>query len=111
MRIGDIAVGDGGPLVLISGLNVIESFEGALECALGVQGVGERHGLPVVFKESGVLPVEYHGSAHVHALCFADEFHCYTLKSVGSVFVNQCLQFLFMDLLYHSSNFWVTIIL
>jgi 2-dehydro-3-deoxyphosphooctonate aldolase (KDO 8-P synthase) len=52
MRIDDITVGGGGPLVLISGLNVIESFEGTLECALGVQGVAERHGLPVVFKAS-----------------------------------------------------------
>ena len=52
MRIGDIDVGDGGPLALISGLNVIESFEGTLQCALGVQGVAERHGLPVVFKAS-----------------------------------------------------------
>ncbi len=29
--------------------------------------------VPVAFTESGgVLPAEYHGSAHVHALCFAD---------------------------------------
>ena len=29
--------------------------------------------VPVAFTESGgVAPVEYHGSAHVHALCFAD---------------------------------------
>jgi len=52
MRIGDIRVGDGAPLVLISGLNVIESLEGALECAVAVQGVADRHGLPVVFKAS-----------------------------------------------------------
>ncbi len=52
MRIGDIRIGDGEPLVLISGLNVIETREATLDCALAVQGVGERHGLPVVFKAS-----------------------------------------------------------
>ncbi len=52
MRIGDIAVGNGAPLVLISGLNVIESLEGTLECAVAAQGVAEKHGLPVVFKAS-----------------------------------------------------------
>jgi 2-dehydro-3-deoxyphosphooctonate aldolase (KDO 8-P synthase) len=52
MRIGEIALGDGAPLVLISGLNVIESLDGALECAAAVQGLAERHRLAVVFKAS-----------------------------------------------------------
>ena len=52
MRIGDIVVGDGAPLVLISGLNVIESLERTMECALATQDVAERYGLPVVFKAS-----------------------------------------------------------
>ncbi len=52
MRIRDVRVGDGQPLALISGLNVIESREATLEAALAVQGVGERHGFPVVFKAS-----------------------------------------------------------
>jgi 2-dehydro-3-deoxyphosphooctonate aldolase (KDO 8-P synthase) len=52
MRIGDIRVGGGAPLVLISGLNVLESREATLDCALGVQGAAERHGMPVVFKAS-----------------------------------------------------------
>ena len=52
MRIGDVSVGDGAPLVLVSGLNVIESLEGALECAEAVQAVAELHRLPVVFKAS-----------------------------------------------------------
>jgi len=52
MHIADVRVGDGAPLVLISGLNVLETFEGALECAEAVQAVAERHGLPVVFKAS-----------------------------------------------------------
>jgi 2-dehydro-3-deoxyphosphooctonate aldolase (KDO 8-P synthase) len=52
MHIGDVRVGDGAPLVLISGLNVIESLEGALETAEAVQAVADLHGLAVVFKAS-----------------------------------------------------------
>jgi len=52
MQIGDVCVGDGAPLVLISGLNVIETLEGALECAEAVQAVAELHGLSVIFKAS-----------------------------------------------------------
>jgi 2-dehydro-3-deoxyphosphooctonate aldolase (KDO 8-P synthase) len=52
MRIGEIALGNGAPLVLISGLNVIESSDAALECAVAVQGLAERHGLGAVFKAS-----------------------------------------------------------
>jgi 2-dehydro-3-deoxyphosphooctonate aldolase (KDO 8-P synthase) len=52
MHIGDVRVGDGAPLVLISGLNVIESLDGALETAEAVQAVAELHRIPVVFKAS-----------------------------------------------------------
>jgi len=52
MLIRDVRVGDGSPLALISGLNVIESHEATIEAALAVQGVAERHGVPVVFKAS-----------------------------------------------------------
>ena len=52
MRIGGVHVGGGEPLALISGLNVIETQEGALDCAHAVQALGERHGFPVVFKAS-----------------------------------------------------------
>src|SRR5262249_40073985 len=51
-RIRDFTVGDGAPLLLISGLNVLESLDGALACAEGVAAVAERHGLPAVFKAS-----------------------------------------------------------
>jgi 2-dehydro-3-deoxyphosphooctonate aldolase (KDO 8-P synthase) len=52
MRVGDISIGRGEPLVLISGLNVIETLDATLECAESVQGVADRHELPVVFKAS-----------------------------------------------------------
>ena len=52
MQIGDIRIGGGAPLALISGLNVLETLDAALHCAAGVQGVGDRHGLAVVFKAS-----------------------------------------------------------
>ena len=52
MQIRDIPVGDGEPLVLISGLNVLENLDATLACAEGVAGLSERHGLPAVFKAS-----------------------------------------------------------
>jgi 2-dehydro-3-deoxyphosphooctonate aldolase (KDO 8-P synthase) len=52
MHIGDVQVGDGEPLALISGLNVLESRSATLDCALAVMGVADRHGLPLVFKAS-----------------------------------------------------------
>jgi len=52
MQIRDIPVGDGAPLVLISGLNVLETLEGAESCAHAVAAIAERHGLPAVFKAS-----------------------------------------------------------
>jgi 2-dehydro-3-deoxyphosphooctonate aldolase (KDO 8-P synthase) len=52
MQIRDITVGRGSPLLLISGLNVLESLDIALACADGVAALAERHGLPAVFKAS-----------------------------------------------------------
>ena len=52
LRIGAVPVGAGCPLVLISGVNVLETLESALECAERVRGIAERHGMPVVFKAS-----------------------------------------------------------
>jgi 2-dehydro-3-deoxyphosphooctonate aldolase (KDO 8-P synthase) len=52
MRIGEIPVGGGAPLVLISGLNVLETPEGAVTCAAALRRVAERHALPLVFKAS-----------------------------------------------------------
>lgn len=52
IRIGHIRVGDGAPLVLIAGLNVIEDEAGAIACAETVTELGNRHDLPVVFKAS-----------------------------------------------------------
>jgi 2-dehydro-3-deoxyphosphooctonate aldolase (KDO 8-P synthase) len=52
MRIGDIPLGDEAPLVLISGLNVIESEAATFEVAHTVRDLAERHGFPLVFKAS-----------------------------------------------------------
>ena len=52
MRIGDIPVGDGAPLVLIAGVNVIESEEVTLAVAYRVREIAERQDFPVVFKAS-----------------------------------------------------------
>jgi len=52
MKIGEILVGDGAPLVLISGLNVVENESGTIEAARMLQDVAARHDLPLVFKAS-----------------------------------------------------------
>ena len=52
MRIGGIPLGDGAPLVLIAGLNVIESEEATLACARTLRGLAATRGLPLVFKAS-----------------------------------------------------------
>jgi 2-dehydro-3-deoxyphosphooctonate aldolase (KDO 8-P synthase) len=52
MRIAEIPVGGGAPLVLISGLNVLETAEGAVASATALRLVARRHGLPLVFKAS-----------------------------------------------------------
>ena len=52
VRIGSIPVGRGAPLVLIAGLNVIETESGAVACAQALRALADRHGLPLVFKAS-----------------------------------------------------------
>jgi 2-dehydro-3-deoxyphosphooctonate aldolase (KDO 8-P synthase) len=52
MCIGEISVGGGAPLVLISGLNVLEKSDAAVTCALALRDLARRHGLPLVFKAS-----------------------------------------------------------
>jgi 2-dehydro-3-deoxyphosphooctonate aldolase (KDO 8-P synthase) len=52
MQVRDIPVGRGHPLVLISGLNVLETLEGALAAAEAVQSVAARHDVPLIFKAS-----------------------------------------------------------
>jgi len=52
IRIGDIPVGGGAPLVLIAGLNVIESEAATLAAARSLQLVASRHDFPLVFKAS-----------------------------------------------------------
>jgi 2-dehydro-3-deoxyphosphooctonate aldolase (KDO 8-P synthase) len=52
MRVADVRIGEGASLVLISGINVIESLESTLECAVAVQSIAERHGVPAIFKAS-----------------------------------------------------------
>jgi 2-dehydro-3-deoxyphosphooctonate aldolase (KDO 8-P synthase) len=52
MRIGDIPVGGGAPLLLITGLNVIQSEGAALAEAHQLREIAARHDFPVVFKAS-----------------------------------------------------------
>ncbi len=52
MQIGTIPLGDGAPLVLISGLNVLESEAAALETADAIREAAGRTGFPLVFKAS-----------------------------------------------------------
>ena len=52
MQVGDITIGGGAPLVLISGLNVLETLDGALLCAEAVRDIADRNGLPAIFKAS-----------------------------------------------------------
>ena len=52
VEIGDVAIGDGAPLALISGPCVIESREHALATAQAVKEAAEAAGLPVIFKAS-----------------------------------------------------------
>jgi 2-dehydro-3-deoxyphosphooctonate aldolase (KDO 8-P synthase) len=52
MRIGNIPVGDGAPLVLISGLNVLEHEADAIETARTIQQLAEKYDFPLVFKAS-----------------------------------------------------------
>jgi len=52
VAIGDVALGGGGPLLLIAGPCVIESPAHAVETALAVRDAARRAGLPFVFKAS-----------------------------------------------------------
>ncbi len=52
MQIGPISVGTGEPLVLVSGLNVLEDVESAVDIARRIQDAAGRHGFPLVFKAS-----------------------------------------------------------
>lgn len=52
MRIASIEVGNGAPLVLIGGINVLESEAQTLAAARAIGACAQRHGLPLVFKAS-----------------------------------------------------------
>ena len=52
MRIGDIPVGDGAPLVLVAGVNVVEFEETTLAVAHQLREIAAPHDFPVVFKAS-----------------------------------------------------------
>lgn len=52
VKIGDILVGKGRPLVLIAGPCVIESEESALNHARKIKEIAEKHNMPFVFKSS-----------------------------------------------------------
>lgn len=52
MRIGDISVGKGNPLVLIAGPCVIESGEEAASCALEIKEITTTLNMPFIFKAS-----------------------------------------------------------
>jgi 2-dehydro-3-deoxyphosphooctonate aldolase (KDO 8-P synthase) len=52
VRIADVTVGGGAPLVFVGGPCVIESREHALEMALAIRDAAARAGIPYVFKAS-----------------------------------------------------------
>ena len=52
MPIGGIPIGGGAPLVLISGLNVLEDEAAALACARRLGEIARRRALPLIFKAS-----------------------------------------------------------
>jgi 2-dehydro-3-deoxyphosphooctonate aldolase (KDO 8-P synthase) len=52
MRIGPVPVGEGAPLALIAGLNVIETERATLEAADHLQDLAFRYAVPLVFKAS-----------------------------------------------------------
>ncbi len=52
VRIGELEVGDGAPLALIAGLNVIESEEATLAMAARLRALAAKLGFPLVFKAS-----------------------------------------------------------
>ncbi len=52
MRIGEVPLGGGAPLVLIAGLNVVETEDATLRMAERLAELAERHAFPLVFKAS-----------------------------------------------------------
>jgi 2-dehydro-3-deoxyphosphooctonate aldolase (KDO 8-P synthase) len=52
IRVGDLAIGGGAPLLLIAGPCVIESESHALDTALALRDIAGRAGVPFVFKAS-----------------------------------------------------------
>jgi 2-dehydro-3-deoxyphosphooctonate aldolase (KDO 8-P synthase) len=52
VKIDRVPLGDGAPLVLIAGLNVIETEKDTLAVARMVREIAERHEMPLVFKAS-----------------------------------------------------------
>ena len=52
VRIASIEIGNGAPLALIAGLNVLEHEAKTLEAARTVGEIAERHDMPLVFKAS-----------------------------------------------------------
>lgn len=52
VRVGDLTIGDGNPLVFILGPCVIESASHALGLAQAIRDVGARTRLPIIFKAS-----------------------------------------------------------
>jgi 2-dehydro-3-deoxyphosphooctonate aldolase (KDO 8-P synthase) len=52
LKIGAVNIGDGHPLALICGLNVIESETGAIESAKAIQEIARAHDFPLIFKAS-----------------------------------------------------------
>jgi 2-dehydro-3-deoxyphosphooctonate aldolase (KDO 8-P synthase) len=52
LYIGSIPIGDGAPLALITGLNVLEDEQDAIEFAATLQELAERHAIPMIFKAS-----------------------------------------------------------
>jgi len=52
VKIADVEIGGGAPLVLISGLNVIESEAATVECAHTLRDLAARHEIALIFKAS-----------------------------------------------------------
>ena len=52
MRIGEVPLGGGAPLVLIAGLNVVETESDTLRMAAMLAEIAARHDFPMVFKAS-----------------------------------------------------------
>ena len=52
VRIREVDIGGGAPLVLIAGLNVIEDEDGSIQCAKEIQKIARRSGIPAIFKAS-----------------------------------------------------------